>query len=61
MKSNTYSNPIAIRPTEAIPDAAAMQARVNERLAYRYGVSLPVAAVLSSLAGIGPQAREARA
>lgn len=60
MKSKTYSRSVAIRPTEAIPDTAAMQARVNERLARRWGVSVPVAAVLSGLAGIGPQMREAR-
>ncbi|WP_267428230.1 hypothetical protein [Methylobacterium sp. GC_Met_2] len=61
MKSKTNTRSIAIRPTEAIPDPAALQAGVEQRLAYRYGVSLPVAALLSGLAGIGPQAREARA
>jgi hypothetical protein len=60
VKSKTYSRSIVIRPTESIPDAEAMQARVNERLAHRWGVSVPVAAVLASLAGIGPQVREAR-
>ncbi|QGY03577.1 hypothetical protein MMSR116_18045 [Methylobacterium mesophilicum SR1.6/6] len=60
MKPKTYSRSIAIRPHEAIPDTAAMQARLEQRLAQRWGVSLPVAAVLTGLAGIGPQVREAR-
>ncbi|MCJ2093955.1 MULTISPECIES: hypothetical protein [unclassified Methylobacterium] len=60
MKSKTNNRSIAIRPTEAVPDPAVLQADVEQRLAFRFGVSLPVAAVLSSLAGIGPQTREAR-
>lgn len=56
----TYSRSITIRPHEAIPDAAAMQARLEQRMAQRWGVSLPVAAVLAGLAGIGPQVRETR-
>ncbi|MCJ2101982.1 hypothetical protein [Methylobacterium sp. E-046] len=59
MKSKTY-RPLAIRPTEVIPDTAALQARAEHRLAQRWGVSLPVAAVLANLAGVGPQMREAR-
>lgn len=58
MKSKTRS--LAIRPTEAIPDTAALQARAEHRLAQRWGVSLSVATTLASLAGIGPQMREAR-
>lgn len=60
MKSQSYSRSLAIRPTEAMPDTAAIQSHLNERLAHRWGVSVPVAAVLSGLAGIGPQVREAR-
>ena len=60
MKPKTYSRSIALRPTEAIPDAAALQARAENRLAQRWGVSLPVATVLANLAGVGPQMREAR-
>lgn len=60
MKPKIKTRSIAIRPTEAIPDAAALQARAEQSIAHRCGVSLPVAAVLSGLAGIGPQMREAR-
>ena len=60
MKSKTNTRSIVIRPTEAIPDAAALQARAEQHIAQKWGVSLPVAAVLSGLAGIGPQMREAR-
>lgn len=60
MKTKAYSRSLAIRPHEGIPDAAAVQARIERRLADRYRVSDPVAAVLASLAGIGPQMREAR-
>lgn len=52
--------PIVIRPTEVVPDPTLLQAGVDQRLAVRFGVSLSLAAVLSSLAGIGPQTREAR-
>lgn len=54
------SKSLTIRPTEAIPDTAALQARAERRIAQRWGVSLSVAAVLTSLAGIGPQMRDAR-
>ena len=60
MKSKTNSRSIAIRPTEAVPDTAAVQAAIERRLADRFRVSDPLAAVFASLAGIGPQMREAR-
>lgn len=60
MKNKTYSRSLTLRPHEAVPDAAAVQARIERRLAERCRVSDPVAAVLASLAGIGPQMREAR-
>lgn len=60
MKPKTYSRSLAIRPTEAVPDPAALQARAEQHIAHRWGVSLPVAAVLAALAGVGPQMREAR-
>lgn len=60
MKPKTYSRSLSIRPTEAIPDAEALQARAEQRLAQRWGVSLPVASVLANLAGVGPRMREAR-
>ena len=52
--------PITLRPHEAVPDAAAVQARIERRLADQCRVSGSVAAVLATLAGIGPQIREAR-
>ena len=36
-------------------DRAALQAVINRRLALRLGLSLPVAAVVAQLAGLGPQ------
>jgi hypothetical protein len=60
VKSKTYSPPIVFRPHEATPDTAAVQARIERRLADRFGMSDPVAAVVAALAGIGPIAREAR-
>lgn len=60
MKPKTYSRSIALRPHEPVPDTAAVQARIERRLADRCRVSDPVAAVLASLAGIGPEIREAR-
>lgn len=60
MKTKTYSRSLAIRPHEAIPDTAAVQARIERRLADQFNMSGPVAAVVASLAGIGPQTREAR-
>lgn len=60
MKPKNQNCPLTIRPTEAVPDAAALQARAEQHIAQKWGVSLPVAAVLSGLAGIGPLTREAR-
>ncbi|SFM62466.1 hypothetical protein [Methylobacterium pseudosasicola] len=60
MKPKPYSRSLAIRPHEAIPDTATVQARIERRLADRCRVSDPVAAVLANLAGIGPEIREAR-
>ncbi|MCJ2063248.1 hypothetical protein MKK63_11055 [Methylobacterium sp. J-088] len=60
MKTKTHSRSITIRPTEAVPDAAATQARIERRLAERCRVSDAVAGVLAGLAGYGPQMREAR-
>jgi hypothetical protein len=60
VKPKSYSRSIAIRPHEAIPDTAAIQARIERRLAERCRVSDPAAAVLATLAGIGPDIREAR-
>ena len=60
MKSKTNTRSIATRPTEAVPDAPAVQAAIERRLADKCRVSLAMAAVYSGLAGIGPQAREAR-
>ena len=60
MPPKTHTRSLALRPHEAVPDTAAVQARIERRLADRCRVSDPVAAVLASLAGIGPQMREAR-
>lgn len=60
MKPTPYGRSLAIRPHEAIPDTATVQARIERRLADRLRVSDPVAAAVAGLAGIGPQAREAR-
>ena len=60
MKSKPSTKAIAVLPSEALPDHALLQAEVNQRLAYHLRLSLPVAAVVAGLAGIGPQAREAR-
>lgn len=60
MKPRTYSRSVTLRPHEAVPDTATVQARIERRLADRCRVSDPVAAVLASLAGIGPHVREAR-
>jgi hypothetical protein len=38
------------------PDPVRIQAVVDRRLAMRLGVSLPTAAVIAALAGLGPQA-----
>ena len=57
MKTNTTNAVIATPPT-AEPDRSALQAVVNRRLALRLGLSLPVAAVVAQLAGLGP--KEAR-
>ncbi|WP_267427197.1 hypothetical protein [Methylobacterium sp. GC_Met_2] len=60
MKRKTHIRPITLRPHEAVPDAAAVQDRIERRLADRYRVSDAVAGVLAGLAGYGPQMREAR-
>lgn len=58
--SKPKNRPIVIRPTAAVPDAEALQAGVDRRLAHRFGVSLALAGTLAALAGVGPHAREAR-
>ena len=41
------------------PDPSHLQAHVARRIASRLGVSMPVAALLAHLAGIGPEAGRA--
>lgn len=61
MSRNTTCRALAVITTEPAPDSIVVQAAIDRRLALRLGVSLPVAATLAALAGIGPQTREARA
>ncbi len=60
MPRKTTHRPIAIIATTPIPDTAAVQAAIERRLADRFRVSDPLAAVFASLAGVGPEIREAR-
>lgn len=60
MPRKTTHRPVAIIATEPVPDTAAVQSAIERRLAGRLRVSDQVAAVFASLAGIGPQMREAR-
>ncbi|MCJ2116556.1 hypothetical protein MKK65_08175 [Methylobacterium sp. J-001] len=60
MKSKTKTQSLAVIATEPVPDTTAVQAAIERRLAGRLRVSDQVAAVFASLAGIGPQMREAR-
>lgn len=55
MKTSCLPNTVASAPE---PDRTVLQAVVDRRLALRLGLSLPVAAVVAQLAGLGP--REAR-
>ena len=60
MKRKTTHRPLTVIATEPVPDTAAVQAAIERRLAGRLRVSDHVAAVFASLAGIGPEIREAR-
>ena len=48
------SSPPVLATRSPDNDPALVQALVNRRIAFRLGVSLPVAAVVASLAGLGP-------